>query len=489
VHRACIGRASGGGAGGGDASGNRAMPFVDNLLASAYSCAIMPDSGWTRRDFLKGVTAAAAGCLAAGLPAPARSAPPSSPDVILFVSDQHRFDALGCLDGSYYTPNLDAFAGQGVCFTNAFCASPVCAPSRAAMMTGRYPHQTGVMRNGISLGDNAWTVAQEFRQRGYHTAHFGKWHLGTDPGLHGFDTVAPRSLPRTRQFTDQALEFLRAWDRSRPLFMVVSWLLPHPPYEFIREYASRIPLDAVTLPPTYGNGLEDRPEWYQRMAAQKNLVLHLDDPRTARRIGRRYRTMVALVDQWFGEVTALLRDLGMHDGSIIAYTADHGEMMAAHGLTDKHVAFDESIRVPWLMRVPGSSPVRQAVDDLVSTTSLPGTLLAAAGLSIPPSFSGGESWSRALAPQAPPDQAIFFEHRRYRAVRTTWGKLVSQYGDRDEYNDLAIDPLEKVNRIDSPAFQVERQVLQQQLDDWWLTTDGARSRRLNSGLRAREGLS
>lgn len=433
----------------------------------------MSDSRMNRRDFLKAIAAGASVSLIPDYffrSHPARGQ--SRPNVLLLITDQHRADAMGCLDGSYITPNMDRFAESGVRFTNCFCTSPLCSPSRASLMTGRPPDKTGVKYNGVPLSLREMTIAEVFSNKGYQTSYFGKWHLGRSPSRHGFDYVGTSNpqLVGDEVLTREVLDYILGnLDPSRPFFMVVSWIWPHNPRRLVREYSDDFPLDSMKVPRNFNDDLTDKPGWYRDRAMKYGL-----NRLKVRRRSRVYRTMVRQVDEWVGQVQNAIENLGLMDNTIVAYTSDHGEMMGSHRLRGKVVAFDESIRVPFLLRVPGTMPARRIVDDLLSNATIPGTLIEAAGLEVPRRFLGGSALSSLFSLKHPVREAVFFEYlwtgpyqNYYRGIRTRRMKYVEHRDDKDELYDLARDPREMRNLIDSEAYRSKISLLKARLDGRW----------------------
>src|SRR5688572_3561399 len=165
------------------------------------------------------------------LPAAGQETVPTLPDIVILLTDQQRADAMGDSPG-LRTPSMNQLAREGVQFNRAYCATPQCSPSRAALLTGRYPHRVGVMGNVAERGTPAGMsppldrtipgLGRLLTSAGYETAYFGKWHLGNDPGSYGFET---HQASRGHELTEPVLRFLdtrrETGKRRRPLFLMV----------------------------------------------------------------------------------------------------------------------------------------------------------------------------------------------------------------------------------------------------------------------------
>ncbi len=350
-----------------------------------------------RREFLG--TAAAASGLAISQPTPAQPSRP--PNVLVFFTDQQRWDTLGVYGNPMgLTPNMDKFAAEGVRFEYAFTPQPVCAPTRSSMQTGKYPTTTGVVRNGLVLKDDETTLPMLFSRRGYETGYIGKWHLSTGDSdivplarRGGYDQfwVAANALEhssvpmegkmwdrnnqpvefkdqyRVDALTDQTLAFL-SQKRDKPFFLFVSHLEPHfqnSTNTFIapKGYADRyknnfyIPPD---LAPFRGDWRSQLPDYYG---------------------------IIARIDEQFGRIVSQLKAQNQLDNTIIVITTDHGCHFRTRNAEYKRSCHESSTRIPFLIRGPGFEPGR-TVTSLVSTIDLPATLLEATGAPVPAAMQG-----------------------------------------------------------------------------------------------------
>lgn len=441
--------------------------------------------------------------------------PSRPPHVILFICDQMQYQRQGRLDPVSKTPNLDRLAEDGVFFTHVHSSNPQCVPSRLSMMTGLYPHEAGVMTlygffdHTAHLGPEHLTVGQVFREAGYTTAYFGKTHVGARLEDVGYDYVVdrPQEFARgqntkkgimsdhplansriDRAIVDEALTFLADHDPSRPLFLTVSVIEPHPPFELVEAFADRFPLEQMTLPPNFQDDLATKPSFHRTHADDQ---LHgATDPDLMREEIRRYYTMIANLDALFGEVQRAAEAKGMWDDAVVLFTTDHGDMMGSHGMRLKGtLPYDELFRIPFVLKLPAGAPPphRRMVDDLGVNVAQPGTLLEAAGLPVPAEFTGGSLLPAVYRDQRPPSEVAYFEHyaaywgiHPFRAIRTreedgTEWKLIKYYGSETgqiELYDLVNDPLELRNQADNRVLAAVRDRLERQVNAWWEQTGG-----------------
>ncbi len=373
-------------------------------------------------------------------------AQPKRPNILLIISDQFRADALACAGNSFtVTPNLDALARGGVHFTNAYCPQALCTPCRGALLTGVFPHTN-------KLDHNLYNVANAFkmpefdllpnwpallRKAGYYTGYIGKWHLGDDdPGLFdywaGYNSLKPHwtgknfeSEYRTDVECAEAMKFLDA-NRAKPFALTVSWYPPHTPYVPPKKYS----------------------EMYQTKGVEHAA----------------YYGAVTAVDAAAGRLLGHLKSLGLERDTLVIFTSDHGETFAQRpGSTNKTVCYDESAKVPMLIRWPARLPVGLRFEGGVSNLDLMPTMLEAAGIARPARLQGRSRLLQMLARDTGWKEPVFMENITQkkvegefvteRAVRTARWKLILRSHTADELFDLETDPGERTNLA---AAQKER---------------------------------
>jgi choline-sulfatase len=422
--------------------------------------------------------------------------------VFLYTDDQAQW-ALGAYGNQEIkTPNLDRLARHGAIFCNAFTVTPVCSPSRAALMTSRYPSELGIAdwinpqtEPNLGLAPAAIIWPELLKGFGYATMLAGKWHLGTldefHPTRQGFDRffgfrdgsnrpIDPKlevdgrlhqlkgSLPDL--LVDEGLKFIEQ-HRDRPFLLSIHFRAPHTPYGPVPDVDSR---QYRTLDPT----IPDFPGLPRDRVKQ----LH-----------REYYASVGSVDRNVGRLLAALDQLKLTSRTIVIFTSDHGYMIGQHGLWHKGNAawlaqgktgyrpnmFDDSIRVPLLVSWPGVVTPGTTIDRVVSNLDLFPTILELAGLDVPANLEiRGRSLVPLLRGQSTPwDDTLFgqydmhhYQVARMRMVRTREWKLVRHFepGGQDELYDLAKDAGELRNLAGSsePDTRAQRDRLNRQLEAW-----------------------
>jgi arylsulfatase len=441
----------------------------------------------------------------------------SRPDLVLIMTDQQRFDQVGYASGGHFeTPTLDSLAAQGVIFDAAYSASTTCVPARVALLTGIQPCRLPTQENGAALREGFWTVAHELRRAGYETALFGKMHFAPVHAQHGFETMrlcehirwqglGPLSKERGDEFDDyhdwlveQGLDdwridseaptfpqpaeahptawierevssFLAGRDRSRPLFLVISFPHPHAPYDPPEPYASMYdPADSV-LPPT-GHEVNSRLSKVFKLATSRSPSRReAADPQRVRAFLATVRGLVKQIDD---ALEHLVSQLPL-DNTVVFFTSDHGDYAGHRGLMRKMpwVPFDDLARVPFFVSGGGIAGGRR-VAQLVQSCDFALTCLDFAGVAVP---RGVEFDSRSLRPilDAEPgsndhDRAVFTWTGRSGCSMSRRGryKYIEHSGRRDQplLFDLEGDPLEQVNLVDDPAHRDVADQLARRLD-------------------------
>ena len=373
-----------------------------------------------RRTFLKATGAAA---LAAAMPVGCRPGGHSGTNLLFVMADQWRFSALGSWIGSpVSTPNLDRLVREGLRCNRAYVANPVCGPSRASIMTGRLAHEHGVIANDLQLPRSERGFAESFAAAGYRTHYVGKWHLDGEarPGFvppgwrrHGFETfegfnrghwygrprtftnegelVHPEVFESTYQ-TDRAIEFVRE-SRDHPFFCFLSWGPPHP----------------ATGGPRPSRRFENAtPPWRANVPGDLRRRGNL-----AERLGE-YYDLCELLDVEVGRLLDALEAEGLSENTLLVFTSDHGDMLGSHGMLFKEHPYEESVRVPLILRQPGRIAAGGETDALVSNVDLMPTLTRLAGLDVPPTCTGRDLSALLLAEGGEPAASVSCEQSRKR---------------------------------------------------------------------------
>ena len=337
------------------------------------------------------------------------------PNVLFVIADEWRAQALRFNgDPNVITPTLDKLAAQSVRFDNAVSGCPVCCPARASIMTGQYPLTNGVFINDVELKPNAPTLGETFAKAGYRTGFIGKWHLfGSPDGQYGrrlapvppgkrfgFDywkacectheydhslyyegnDPTPKYWPGYDAFaqTDDVCAFIDKHAKTRdPFFLCLSLGPPHFPYSTAPEqYRALFDERTISLRPNVPLGKR----------AEAEILL------------RGYYAHMAALDDCFARLLRELERNHLTDDTILVFTSDHGDMMLSQGLTTKLYPWDESVRVPFLLRYPrrlGTSERR--ISTPLNMPDIMPTLLSLAGLPTPESVQGRDAFAPATA--------------------------------------------------------------------------------------------
>jgi len=345
---------------------------------------------------------------------------PDSENMIFFLSDNHTRNFVGAYGHPVVqTPILDRIAERGVRFDNAYCASPLCCPSRAALATGRYPHQTGYWDNALAYDGKVASWHHRIRDSGATVTSIGKLHYLSGEIDNGFteeiipmhivegkgaligllratdEGVPPRTGPREmysrsgvgeadyqnydRDITKHAVDWLnREGARlDRPWVLLVSFASPHPPFAIPKRLYDLYPPDQMPLPVQFS--ADTRPDH-----PAVNHVRRVDnfeepfDEEWVRRTVAGYCGLITHVDEQIGQVMNAVEALGLLPSTRVMYTSDHGEAAGNHGLFGKSVLYDHSMAVPLIMAGPGV-PEGRAVNQLVSHVDIYPTLIEAMG--------------------------------------------------------------------------------------------------------------
>lgn len=448
-----------------------------------------------RRTFLKsGCSVLVGSILAPGVVARAGSTSPTSrPNVLFIMTDQQFAEAMSCRMGRelIHTPAMDSLAAGGMVFTRAYTPNPLCMPARNSIFTGRYPHETGVTRNAAVQLDPAEfpCMGTYFRQAGYETAYYGKWHLcfdQKDVEAHGFATTGgpvDKTQDQDARAAGNAARFL-AQKHEKPFLLVTSLLNPHNICEYAR--GQELPCGPIgeapapeQCPPVPANLAppENEPDSMTMMRkgyhASPMFPVGGFSPAKWRQLRWAYYRMIEKVDAEIGRVLQALRQAGLEEKTLIVFTSDHGECAGAHGLNQKTVFYEESARVPLIISLKGVTK-QGTCDKMVNTgLDLLPTMLDFAGIEPPKKLSGrslkplagGEpvtQWRDHVVIENHMDQAAAVAGLRPavqgRMVRTERYKycVYSQGERRESLVDLQTDPGEMKDLARDPGYRQVR---------------------------------
>ncbi|HEU5117755.1 MAG TPA: sulfatase [Isosphaeraceae bacterium] len=427
--------------------------------------------------------------LAAALPlqyAARAESPPKRPSILWVIPDQMRAQALGCMGNpDVKTPNLDRLASEGVLFRKTFANTPVCCPARAILLTGKYPNKNGMMANDLHLRESETSLAEILSDAGYRTGFIGKWHLEGGPRNPGFVPPGPkrqgfdfwaahecqhshfrpvyfRDTPEPivdqrfepEVWTDLALEFLDGLDPDQPYFLAVEMGPPHDPYGAPEPYRSMYQPNEITLRPNWEPGVPN--------AGKEQIAT--------------YYAAITAIDAQVGRLMEGLKARKQDQNTIVLVTSDHGDMLGSHGQRLKRKPWEESIRVPGILRYPAKVKPGRVSDALVSHVDIAPTMLALCGLPVPRSMQGTDLSRLVLGETEQGPDSVFFQifvpydgdgtSGAWRGVRTNHHMYARSSEGPWLLYDLENDPYEQKNLIGDPTSQALQKRLDARLSRW-----------------------
>ena len=451
------------------------------------------------------------------------------PNILFIESDQHSPNVLGCYgESTVMTPNLDALAARGTVFTNAYCASPLCVPSRMSFLTGQYPYETEVWGNSQILNSGTPTYAHAMGAAGYRPVQVGRMHFVGSDQLHGFaeryvgdhisnyfggpdpcdhgmlrgaDGASRTGLKKSGygqssyQILDEtvaasAVDYInklgirkRGGLEAEPFSISVGFMLPHPPFVARKEdydpYVGKVPMPRIREP--YSDKLHPYFQWWRN---RTNTVDVTEDEIMRSRTA--YWGLVTRTDALVGQVLDALRRNGFEDNTMVIYSTDHGEHAGEHDLWWKTTFYEDSVRVPAIVSWPGVLPEGGSCDRVISQLDLNATMLEAVGAPSLPRSHGRSLIDLLNDPDSTPWEDIAFSElvlypqreKPYdadptpdgtiqRMVRYNEWKLSYYHGMRPQLFNLAEDPDETNDLAEDPAHSsIRDELIEGVLDGW-----------------------
>lgn len=424
------------------------------------------------------------------------------PNFIFIVTDDQRWDALGVVQREqgqrarfpwFQTPNMDRIAEEGVRFRNAFVTTSLCSPSRAAFLTGTYNHVNGVLNNSTPFPTTAVTYASLMREAGYETGFFGKFHHGKQKGPRpGFDYNATflgqgvyfdcpfevnGVMTPTKGWVedvtiDYAIQFLKM-ERQKPFSIFIGFKTPHEPTQPPSRAAKRFTGETAKVVPNLTTPAVFRLS--DKDANRKCLAEEAISEGRGVEVKLNWFRCLSAVDDSLGKLLQTLDDLKLAENTVLVFTSDNGYYLGEHCLGDKRSAYEESLRIPMIVRYPKLFPKGLVRDEMVLNTDIAPTFLELAGIpgpgymqgrSMVPLLTGRETeWRTSFL-------AEYFLEREYPntptwfGVRTPVSKLV-KYPGHDEWTemfDLSKDPYETKNLARDPGHAGMRAELEAELE-------------------------
>ncbi len=415
---------------------------------------------------------------------PCRCQGAEHPNILFILADQWRAQAFGYAgDANARTPHLDALQREGIRFINAVSTVPVCCPARASFLTGQRALTHGVFLNDVPLSPNAVTIARVLAKAGYDTGYIGKWHLNGDgrsafiprERRQGFDYW--RALECTHNYnhsfyygdgpekrlwegydaaaqTRDAQQYMRDHARGgNPFFLVLAWGPPHDPYQ--------------TAPQPYREKYDAA-----RMELRPNVPAALGERVRTALAG--YYAHCAALDDCLGDLLQTLRETGLAENTLVVFTADHGDLLGSHGGFNKQQPYDESVRVPLLLRWPKAFGARgRQLEAPIASEDLMPTILGLCHVLIPRTVEGLDYSDYLRGGKDPSDGAALLaclapfgqwdrRHggREYRGIRTSRYTYVRDRSGPWLLFDNQADPFQMRNLANQPAHAA----LQRELD-------------------------
>ena len=425
------------------------------------------------------------------------------PNVILIISDQWSTkvsDGSGNYDNGILTPGIDLLAKQGISFKQAYSTYPLCTPARASLFTGLYSHHNDVGFNLkkdsiLARAQFTSTLGKSFKEAGYNVAYFGKEHAGgygyasaTEFGsmTHSNGGMLAEGSAYDPIFTEDAIKYIKD-QKDKPFFMTLSLINPH---DICRVLGGKVQgatfADAIHFarnddePYLRFQPRPDLPNNHE-VAYEKGMILHEDfmykevfelNEDQWKRFISTYQLLIENTDRLIGLLLKNLKEQGLEENTIVMFTTDHGEMSGSHKLIAKTTFYEESSKIPVIIRYP--KEIKQSTTNnnaLVSTIDIMPTLLDLAGVGIPKGIDGKSFKKQILESGVSTNEfdIVFSQNQFGRMVRYDEFKYVRSvvYGIAYEIlYDIDKDPTESKNLLEDPKFKNQLIKGRKLLDDW-----------------------
>jgi arylsulfatase A-like enzyme len=474
-----------------------------------------------RRTFLRASGLAAAGLL---WPYRAMAQPTGKKPNVLFIAVDDLNDWVGYLGGhpQAHTPHLDALAKQSIVFSHAYCAAPVCGPSRTALMYGIAPHKSGSYGHHKMYAPNnlipeRQPLTQAFKNSGYYTAGCGKiFHYreqrGWDEYKSGFGGMGVKREDREPlgenislswgmidtdndsdtgdgKLTDWAIERLKR-DHDKPFFIALGLRKPHLPWDAPRKYFNRLDPDSIQLPNVPADDLDDVPEAGKEFARSLVGFVRSDDHKAItaadgawEKLVRAYLATSSFADANVGRILTALDNSPYRDNTIVVLWGDHGWHLGEKHHWRKMSLWERGTRTPFIIRLPGSNPVSGRVEAPVSLQDIYPTLVDLCGLDVSQPLDGNSLQPVLADPTAAWDKPVLISHGPGNfAVRQGRWRLIHYADGSEELYDLVADPGELTNLAEQREFDKQRETLRAHVPRDWRYVMGPRFQRFNESF-------
>jgi len=458
-------------------------------------------------------------------------------NVVFILTDDHRYDAMSFLGHQFAkTPMMDFMAANGVYLKNALVTTSLCSPSRASILTGLYTFRHRVIDNNRPIPPGTVYFPQYLQKAGYATAFIGKWHMGgeSDEPQPGWDhwisfrgqgvylppnpnytlNVNGKRVKQkgyiTDELTDYAIEWLQQQKPAeKPFCLYLSHKAVHAnftPAERHKNLFANLPFRRPASEANTEENYRNKPRW---LRDQRNSWHGVDFPYHSdlniEQYYKRYCETLLAVDESIGQILDQLKKMGIEKDTLVIYMSDNGFMFGEHGLIDKRVAYETSIRVPMLMYCPGLLPKGRVVEEVVANIDIAPTIMEAMGLRKPPHMDGQSILPLAQGKKVPWRDNflyVYYWEKNFPQSPTVFAlrgdryKYITYYGlwDIDELYDLRTDPDESHNLIFDPqhakiAKQMENQLykMMAELGGMEIPLNPPMGGSANKRLRSRDG--
>lgn len=438
------------------------------------------------------------------------------PNIVFIMTDDHAAHAISAYGSRLNkTPNIDRLAKEGMKFENCFVTNSICTPSRAAILTGKYAHQNGVpVFNHI---DNAQPMLSKYLQAaGYHTGMVGKWHLGGNDAKRpddgkptGFDywnilpgqgayfdpmMIEMGQRKKLRGYTtdiinDLAMGFIEKRPKDKPFFLMYHHKAPHRNWQPAEKYRKQFENYDPPIPATFDDDYKGKSDASRQATMHIDADLNETDTKGKppaglsgadlkrwkfRRYMQDYLACVQSVDDNIGRFLEFLDKNGLAENTIVIYTSDQGFFLGEHNLYDKRFMYEESLRMPFLIRWPGKVKPGTVSKGMILNVDFAPMMLAAAGVKVPDDMQG-RSFLPLLTGQTPKDwrRSMYYRyyHPAHHNVAAHYGVRTDRYKliyfnklNQWELYDLQKDPIEMKNVYSDPGYQKIVEQLKKELE-------------------------
>ncbi len=450
----------------------------------------------SRREFFQTGGSIALGASLASSPdaVSAQNSSGKRPNIVFFMGEGQRADALSLAGNTLLkTPNHDRIGREGVQFRNSFVMNALCAPARAASMTGMYSHATGALGNHTKdpLPANIPMFTDLLHKAGYEVALCGKAHIGNGARDRNWDYYFAYNAPGTNYYhpvawegrkgkitgpetysgyaddvvVGRALNWLKQ-DRNKPFCLLVWFTAPHAPFYRARRHLDLYNGVPIPKPATFDDDLKGYPGKPRAFADADNkigtTILGNDDPRSLEELVKDYYAGLVSVDENIGRILDWLASTNQLDDTVIFHSSDHGFFLGEWRMYDKRFMHEPSIRIPTMIRYPRLFQAGTVVDEMVINIDTAPTLLELAGVDIPARVQGKSLVSLAKGNKTNWRKDWLYEYYEYpesqkvrpnRGIRTERYKLIHYYLAPEEFElyDLQVDPSETQNLYGKPG--------------------------------------